>query len=442
MHPRLELVLEGLRQTTAVLRAGGGDHDSSARYLLDYLRYADDLQYGSEADLRTAVAVLRDHMEAYASLCSPVYGKGYGILDKGHLRDKSSWYVPYQQGQQNRTSGTTSDPFEYLIWGPALLPLEQEHHYRAVLREHRIPDCGTRVLHVLPGHMGRDYRREGILRLSTNGTGPMWGHGAYDPRVVHVLYPGDCYQDPDAYIDAVLEYALGQDVLCAGGEFLHMLAAAVRRRGITERYVGLVSNTTGMALTEDLRSLVSSGFAGAWCDHMRCWDGGATFLTCGSGRYHVLDHLCWVESDDGRLISTDFFNLASPFVRYWNGDHALVGSEYSRCDCGRLYRDFQFQHTRAFVAKGRGGQELSSEELAARVQAVPGAAAHWDGQPGQVTISSTEELDPELKRMLAESLSDFDLEFDTRMRTGELAPLPQNATSHTKTYTRSDTSGS
>jgi hypothetical protein len=40
-------------------------------------------------------------------------------------------------------------------------------------------------------------------------------------------------------------------------------------------------------------------------------------------------------------------------VNYWNGDFCRISDRYQRCDCGRLYREFEFLDNRPFSLKGR-----------------------------------------------------------------------------------------
>ena len=95
---------------------------------------------------------------------------------------------------------------------------------------------------------------------------------------------------------------------------------------------------------------------------MRCWDGGATFFTCKHKNYHLMDNLAWCEEGPNHeLICTDYFNLASPFVRYWNGDYCKIAKEYQRCECGRLYRDFEFLESRPFALKGTNMREIQEK---------------------------------------------------------------------------------
>lgn len=68
-------------------------------------------------------------------------------------------------------------------------------------------------------------------------------------------------------------------------------------------------------------------------DKMRCWDGGMGFFECKHGRRHVYDELAYIEQTNNRLLaSTDFYNYATPFLRYVNSD---VGDlDIGICNCG------------------------------------------------------------------------------------------------------------
>jgi hypothetical protein len=73
-------------------------------------------------------------------------------------------------------------------------------------------------------------------------------------------------------------------------------------------------------------------------DHMRCWDGGATFFTCSQGRVHWVDMLApvWTNSR-GELISSDAWNASHEFSSYSNGDLCQFGN-YELCSCGLVRR--------------------------------------------------------------------------------------------------------
>ena len=71
---------------------------------------------------------------------------------------------------------------------------------------------------------------------------------------------------------------------------------------------------------------------------MRCWDGGLSFFTCRCGTWHINDELSYVECIGDALISTDLYNTAHPFIRYWNGDTGTVG--FKTCSCGITGKHF------------------------------------------------------------------------------------------------------
>jgi hypothetical protein len=94
---------------------------------------------------------------------------------------------------------------------------------------------------------------------------------------------------------------------------------------------GLVIFTGESLPTETKKGLVDKGFDVR--DQMRCWDGGATFVTCPFGNQHWIDFLAVTTTDQGKLISNDLFNLAQPHLSYWNGD--VVMREFGEsCACG------------------------------------------------------------------------------------------------------------
>lgn len=73
-------------------------------------------------------------------------------------------------------------------------------------------------------------------------------------------------------------------------------------------------------------------------DKMRCWDGGLGFYECKYGRKHLYDELSYCEVlENGLIASTDFYNLASKFIRYTNLDSGKI--EQGLCDCG-VYGNF------------------------------------------------------------------------------------------------------
>jgi hypothetical protein len=70
-------------------------------------------------------------------------------------------------------------------------------------------------------------------------------------------------------------------------------------------------------------------------DFMRCWDGGATFITCDYGNKHWIDFSSVLEfSPNGDLISTDLWNESQKFINYKNGDIVSTTRTNEICGCG------------------------------------------------------------------------------------------------------------
>lgn len=102
-------------------------------------------------------------------------------------------------------------------------------------------------------------------------------------------------------------------------------------------------NTTGNILFPEARDIIERVFHAKIFDSYNC-EGGPNVFECPSHeQYHVSDEYGILEILDenqkdvkpgkiGRLISTDFFNFAAPFIRYESLDLAERGKT---CICGR-----------------------------------------------------------------------------------------------------------
>jgi hypothetical protein len=186
------------------------------------------------------------------------------------------------------------------------------------------------------------------------------------------------------------------DVLFAPGPVIIALCGAIRKVfPRIHRVFGLVSNSNERLLPHDANFLMM-GYAGGVSDHMRCWDGGAGFWTCRHGTYHLMDNLSWSEEVEGRLVCTDYFNLAAPFVRYWNGDFCRITDTYQRCECGRLYREFEFLENRPFAVKGRSITEIRETISMLGLREVKRVSC----SPDAVVVTSVREIPDHKKRAL------------------------------------------
>lgn len=329
--------------------------------LLEYLSFCRDLMYSEEDVVREVTQILRENITNWALEKSEAYRNFSGLISKLELEDKSLWYVKDVESEWQRTStsgSTTGRPFNYLRWAPSFDSLEWGNHYDLIMDEFGV---GSRP-HVM--YFFSDYykRVEGrYVSVSEKSDVMLNNHGMSRNPVVHHVNFDMFKQDQSGFFAYLFEYLKDNpvDVFFTSGPQIRSMCNYIAKFGVGHRFGGLLSNTNERLMQEDALFLAyDNNFFDAVCDHMRCWDGGAGFFTCRSGNYHLTDNLSWCEEVDGKLISTDYFNLSSPFVKYWNGDYCRIGSEYQRCECGRLFRDFEFLESRPFSIKGMCVKDL------------------------------------------------------------------------------------
>lgn len=328
----------------------------SKEILFDYAPIAADLLFADEGIVRYVTTLLTQNITAWAGFYSPVYAQEKPFLEKSDLVDKRKWYVKSlaKEAALMQTSGSTSDnghSFAYLRWNCFLPQIEGDNHYDLILDEFEVSDNP-----VIADMLFRSgvYNRQ-ICEIDSQNF--MQHHGfRRHAKQIFVFSQTDLYYENQAkYYDLIIDFliATNVDVLLASGPYINSLVSHIKRRGDQNKIAGLLSNTYQYMLKKDASFLKENGLIGNWCDHMRCWDGGAGFFTCRFGTVHLMDNLSWTIEIEKKLISTDYFSFPSPFVNYWNGDLCRIADIYRRCQCGRLFRPFLFLENRPFGIKGQ-----------------------------------------------------------------------------------------
>jgi phenylacetate-CoA ligase len=125
-------------------------------------------------------------------------------------------------------------------------------------------------------------------------------------------------------------------------EPLIFLSNYIRKKDIELQLLKTIF-TTGNILTTEARELIESTFQTHILDSMSC-EGSALFFECPTHTcYHVSDEYAITEIIDdegnevkpgetGRVVTTDLWNLATPFIRYETKDYVTKGF---KCTCGR-----------------------------------------------------------------------------------------------------------
>jgi glycosyltransferase involved in cell wall biosynthesis len=307
-----------------------------------YLEVCNDVLFADEELLVGATDIMRLAVQSWSFKRSSIYRKVDGVITKADLESKDGWYLKNLGNIHHaQTSGsTTGNPFGYLRWLDVFDKIEWGCHYDVVLDEFAIGPTPS-ILYF----MSHNYRKEDGRFIYCDGgpAGPaLVNHGISRRPVLHEVNFDMYRNDQPAFFYHLFEYLKENpvDVFYASGPQINSLCNYIKKFNVKGRLGGLLSSTGERLLNEDARFLfVENGYFDHACDHMRCWDGGASFFTCKHRNYHLMDNLAWCEQGpNNELISTDYFNLASPFFRYWNGDYCTISKEYRRCECGRLYK--------------------------------------------------------------------------------------------------------
>lgn len=328
-------------------------HLPSKELLLEYTPICGSLMFEDEELVRGVTSLLFRNIESWARSNSRVYGeREFEFMTRENLMNPSLWHVPSVSHESARmaTSGTTNGtPFRYLRWEPSLMTIEAENHYDLILDEFFVRE-EPHILNLFNSVM---YDPSRLVTVRSDSANFMDHHGARRRASVHYCNFALMEKDRQAYMRFIVGYLMSNeiDVVFAPGSTINGMCEIMSSNNVSQRLCHLVSNTNERMLRSD-RVFLLRGRSTWVCDHMRAWDGGATFFTCRHGTYHLMDNLSWVEEVEGRLVSTDYFNLASPFLRYWNGDNCSMEDSYRRCGCGRLYRPFRFLESRPFAMKG------------------------------------------------------------------------------------------
>lgn len=320
------------------------------------LDHVGDLMTKDEETVIKATMAMRENIEGWARARCSRYPFDKPYASKPDLEDKYGWYVDsvINESMEVSTTGSTSGvPFKYMRWQPAFHKIEWDYHYNLVLDEFGVRE-NPNILYFFSDH----YKTSGSEPVACFGGKSdlaMNNHGSSRSPVVHYANFALYQRDNEGFwrflFDYVKEHEI--DVFFTSSPQISSMCNYIRKFGVKHKIGYLLSNTGDRILPADAYFLfIQNNYFAHICDHMRCWDGGATFYTCKNRNYHLMDNLCWVEEIDGKMICTEYFNLASPFVRYWNGDYCKISKDYRRCECGKLYREFEFMESRPFSLKG------------------------------------------------------------------------------------------
>lgn len=320
---------------------------------------ANDLLYQHPNTIKEITSYLRNNIIQYAINNSPIYNNydESKIYTRKDLINKKLWVNPNFPANMiinHSTSGsTTGEPFSYHSNRKYYEWLQNNCEFDLILKEYELYNKPIKLLCLLK-YPGNPRVENFSFTAHNHSKNQFHCFNAKDCTTTFVSF--DKYMsEPDKWHEELLDLLSIQtfDIVLSSGPILNILTKYIKQKKFTHKFTHLLSHTTEFPRINDFKFLQTNRNIEYYCDHMRCWDGGAGFFTCKFGTYHLLDNFSWViQREDNKLISTDYFNLASPFINYWNGDRCEIINEYQKCECGRYYRPFKMLENRPFALKG------------------------------------------------------------------------------------------
>lgn len=294
----------------------------------------------------------------YAKTNSKIYRQNLDYYTRNQLDNKNLWICENIDNKnrilnQNTSGSTTGVPFNYLSDKKYFDKLQRLSEFELILNEYNLFGKSLKILNLFK-HPYNPKPKEFILETNNHSNRKFHSYGAKEFSTFFVNW--DNYIDkPDEWHDNFLMFLSNHvfDIVLCSGPVINILNRYIKKKSFVHRFAYLLSHTTEFPRIDDFQYLKDNGNINYYCDHMRCWDGGASFFTCKHGTYHLNDNLSWVvQGPDNKMISTDYFNIVTPFVNYWNGDLCEIKDQYKLCECGRYYRPFKMLENRPFALKG------------------------------------------------------------------------------------------
>jgi len=379
----------------------------SKELLYDYKKFCKNLLYYDQELVAQTIDLLKKNITLWAEENSIIYKNKVDYISKEVLVNKKFWYVDSieKEFRNMSTSGSTSGkPFLYLAWKPFFEFIESNNHYDMILDEFGIRKNAD-VLFFFPS----SYTKNKFITVTKDDVNFVQHHGFARKTRVHYVNNETYNKNPEEFFDFLFGYLQRNkiDVFFAPGPNINSLCHFMRKLKFKGKIANLLSNSNEMLLQTDVDFLLDGKYVNNICDHMRCWDGGATFFTCKESTYHLCDNLSWSEEIDGKLITTDYFSFPSPFIKYWNGDLCKIFDKYRRCACGRLFRNFEFVESRPFSLKGLSIEKYKKEIIESGISSLKQVKC----SVAQIEVVTDDDLTLDEKEKIKKILDKFNVKF-------------------------------
>lgn len=124
--------------------------------------------------------------------------------------------------------------------------------------------------------------------------------------------------------------------------------------------------TTSEVLSSSTREGIQNTFGVRVFNEYGCGEVGSIAHECEHGNMHIVADNLYLEIDgngeSGEIVVTDYFNFATPLIRYRLGDYATIDT--GECACGRTLPMLKGIHGRAYdMIHTSGGKSLHPEAI-------------------------------------------------------------------------------
>lgn len=311
---------------------------------------------------------LCEGIRGYAQQYSLVYAKINDIYTRHELDNKDLWVcqnISKDRIANQQTSGSTSgNPFRFYNDKKHIHNIQKKAEFNLILKEYELENKPLKILNLFK-HPYNPTPKDFVLETRNHSSHPFHCYGAKESQTFFVNW-NNYIENPEQWHDIFLEFLANHyfDIVLCSGPVINILTRYIKKYNFNHKFAYLLSHTTEFPRINDFEFLKQNNNIVYYCDHMRCWDGGATFFTCKYKTYHLLDNFSWVtQGEDNKMICTDYFNLTAPFINYWNGDKCQIINEYQKCKCGRYYRPFKMLQNRPFALKGPTKLTIIKEQI-------------------------------------------------------------------------------
>ncbi|BDD05961.1 phenylacetate--CoA ligase family protein [Aureibacter tunicatorum] len=241
----------------------------------------------------------------------------YPILTKKIVREKyDSFFNPFiskKERVRKKTGGSTGEPFVYYT-----------------------------------GKESQSYLWAGIL-LAWNAAGWIWGEKVvflagssifgkgWKLKIYYALMNVKVFDSFDMnqkLMKACLSYIEKHNVQFLYGYAFSLYELAKFNENNAKQVSVKSVISTAENLTESMRKKIENSFSCEVFNQYGCNDGGVSAFECEvHDGFHYISTRAYVESIDGRLVSTDMKNEVMPLLRYDTGDRVVLSDRL--CACGR-----------------------------------------------------------------------------------------------------------